>query len=90
MSEFCMVLYCCIQRKRCHGNYENVTFHLSIKIFRQYTGMFHLQLVSCNLSFAVIWQMTYTNKLSKLCSATLKAGFSECPPSVNLSVLSSW
>ena len=29
------------------------------------------QLVSCNLSFAIIWQMTYTQKLPKLCSATL-------------------
>ena len=30
------------------------------------------QLVSCNLSLAMIWQMTYTHKLPKLCSATLK------------------
>ena len=29
------------------------------------------QLVSCNLSLAVIWQITYTHKLPKLCSATL-------------------
>ena len=29
------------------------------------------QLVSCNLSLAIIWQMTYTHKLPKLCSATL-------------------
>ena len=29
------------------------------------------QLVSCNLSLALIWQMTYTHKLPKLCSATL-------------------
>ena len=29
------------------------------------------QLVSCNLSLAMIWQMTYTHKLPKLCSATL-------------------
>ena len=29
------------------------------------------QLVSRNLSLAMIWQMTYTNKLPKLCSATL-------------------
>ena len=28
------------------------------------------QLVSCNLSVALIWQMTYTHKLPKLCSAT--------------------
>ena len=29
------------------------------------------QLMSCNLSLAIIWQMTYTQKLPKLCSATL-------------------
>ena len=32
------------------------------------------QLVSCNLSLAMIWQMTYTHKLPKLCSATLSTG----------------
>ena len=30
------------------------------------------QLVSCNLPLAMIWQVTYTHKLPKLCSATLK------------------
>ena len=29
------------------------------------------QLVSCSLSLATIWQMRYTHKLPKLCSATL-------------------
>ena len=29
------------------------------------------QLVSSNLSLAMIWQMTYNQKLPKLCSATL-------------------
>ena len=29
------------------------------------------QLVSCDPSLAIIWQMTYTHKLPKLCSATL-------------------
>ena len=29
------------------------------------------QLVSCNPSIAISWQMTYTQKLPKLCSATL-------------------
>ena len=29
------------------------------------------QLVRCNLSLAMIWQMTYTHKLPKLCSASL-------------------
>ena len=31
------------------------------------------QLVSCDPSLAIIWQMTYTHKLPKLCSATLTA-----------------
>ena len=31
------------------------------------------QLVSCNFSLVMIWQMTYTHKLPKLCSATLIA-----------------
>ena len=30
------------------------------------------RLVSSNLSLAIIWQMTHTQKLPKLCSATLK------------------
>ena len=54
-------------RSCCHGNYKNVKFYLSIKIFHQYI----FQLVSGNLSLAIIWQMTYTHKLPKLCSATL-------------------
>ena len=29
------------------------------------------QLVSCDPSLAIIWQVTYTHKLPKLCSATL-------------------
>ena len=35
------------------------------------------QLVSCNLSFAMIWQMTYTHKLPKLCSATVRVSQDE-------------
>ena len=31
------------------------------------------QLVSCNLSLAIIWQMTYAHKLPKLCSATSRS-----------------
>ena len=31
------------------------------------------QLVSCDPSLAIIWQMTYTHKLPKLCSATLSS-----------------
>ena len=37
-----------------------------------YFSLAKFQLVSCNLSLAMIWQMTYTHKLPKLCSATLK------------------
>ena len=37
-----------------------------------YFSLAKFQLVSCNLSLAIIWQMTYTQKLPKLCSATLK------------------
>ena len=37
-----------------------------------YFSLAKFQLVSCNLSLAVIWQMTYTHKLPKQCSATLK------------------
>ena len=36
-----------------------------------YFSLAKFQLVSCNLSLAMIWQMTYTQKLPKLCSATL-------------------
>ena len=36
-----------------------------------YFSLAKFQLVSCNLSLTIIWQMTYTHKLLKLCSATL-------------------
>ena len=36
-----------------------------------YFSLAKSQLVSCNLFLARIWQMTYTHKLPKLCSATL-------------------
>ena len=36
-----------------------------------YFSLAKFQLVSCNLSIAMICQMTYTQKLPKLCSATL-------------------
>ena len=36
-----------------------------------YFSLAKFQLVSCNLSLAMIWQMTYTHKLPKLCSASL-------------------
>ena len=45
----------------CHSNLSSV-----------YCSLAKFQLVSCNLSLAMIWQMTYTHKLPKLCSATLK------------------
>ena len=35
-----------------------------------YFSLARFQLVSCNLSLAMIWQMTYTHKMPKLCSAT--------------------
>ena len=37
-----------------------------------YFSLAKFQLVSCNLSLAMIWQMKYTHKLPKLCSATLE------------------
>ena len=37
-----------------------------------YFSLAKFQLVSCNLSLAMIWQMKYTHKLPKLCPATLK------------------
>ena len=37
-----------------------------------YFSLAKFQPVSCNLSLAMIRQMTYTHKLRKLCSATLK------------------
>ena len=36
-----------------------------------YFSLTKLQLVSCNLSLAMISQITYTHKLPKLCSGTL-------------------
>ena len=38
-----------------------------------YFPLAKFQLVSSNPSLAIIWQMTYTQKLPKLCSATLIA-----------------
>ena len=38
-----------------------------------YFSLAKFQLVSCNLFLAMTWQMTYTHKLPKLCSATLRA-----------------
>ena len=44
--------------------------------YKIYFSLAKFQLVSCNLSLAMIWQMTYTQKLLwKLCSATLNGLF---------------
>ena len=40
-----------------------------------YFSLANFQLVSCNLSLAMIWQITYTHKLPKLSSTTLKSEF---------------
>ena len=40
-----------------------------------YFSLAKFQLVSCNLSLAMVWHMTYTHKLLKLCSATLMECF---------------
>ena len=60
---------------------------LSWKLNQNLSSVYFLlakfQLVSCNLSLPMIWQMTYTHKLPKLCLATLK-----CPYSQGLTVVS--
>ena len=40
-------------------------------LFSVYFPLAKFQPVSCNLFLAMIWQMTYTHNLPKLCSATL-------------------
>ena len=40
-----------------------------------YFSLAKFQLVTCNPSLAMIWQMTHTHKLLKLCSDTLSACF---------------
>ena len=49
--------------------------HVDQNLLSVYFSLANFQLVSCNLSLAMIWQMTYTHKLPKLCSATLKSEF---------------
>ena len=44
-----------------------------------YFSLAKFQLVSCNLSLAMIWQRTYTHELPKLCSATLKTCYVSDP-----------
>ena len=48
---------------------------VSQNLLSVYFSLAKFQLVSCNLSLAMIWQRTYTHKLPKLCSATLKYNF---------------
>ena len=50
-----------------------------------YFSLARFQLVSCNLSLAMIWQMTYIHKLPRPCSATLilKCDTTNC----NISIL---
>ena len=49
--------------------------HVDQNLLSVYFSLANFQLVRCNLSLAMIWQMTYTHKLPKLCSATLKSEF---------------
>ena len=55
-----------------------------------YFSLAKFQLVSYNLSLALIWQMTYTHKLPKLCSATLneiEATTTKIPSSVAVTIV---
>ena len=40
-----------------------------------YFSLAKFQLVSCNLSLAMIWQKTYAHKLPQLCSATFETSY---------------
>ena len=58
-----------------------------------YFSLAKFQLVSCNVSLAMIWQMTYTHKLPKLCSATLMWGigpFWDAVRAVNIKQATRW
>ena len=46
--------------------------HVDQNLLSVYFSLANFQLVRCNLSLAMIWQMNYTYKLPKLCSTTLK------------------
>ena len=48
------------------------------KLSSVYLSLAKFQLVSCNLSLPMVWQMTYTHKLPKLCSVTI-SGYSTNP-----------
>ena len=47
-----------------------------------YFSLAKFQFVNCNLSFAMIWQMTYTHKLPTLCpcTATLRGSLPKTGP----------
>ena len=49
-------------------------FTCQSKLFISVFSLAKFQLVSCNLSLAMIWQRTHTHELPKLCSDTLKLG----------------
>ena len=44
---------------------------LILPVKQNLSSVYFYLLVSCNLFLAMTWQMTYTHKLPKLCSATL-------------------
>ena len=46
-----------------HGNYECQILPVNQNLSSLHFSLTKFQLVSCNLSLAMIWQMTYTHKL---------------------------
>ena len=52
-----------------------------------YFSLAKFQLVSCNPSLAMFWQMTYTHKLPKLCSATLSSLVAKQQPCTCITLL---
>ena len=61
---FSIVHFAMETMKVSHFTYQSKS---SVSVF----SLAKFKLVSCNLSLIMIWQMTYTHKLPKLCSATL-------------------
>ena len=49
----------------------------TMKLSSVHFSLAKFQLVSSNLSLAVIWQMTHNHKLPKLCSATLRLSWNK-------------
>ena len=54
-----------------HVSMKTSHFARPSKLSAVYFSLAKFQIVSCSRSLAMIWQKTYTQKLSKLCSATL-------------------